>query len=335
MYGRRAWHLAIGPFFDAALFLLLLRGGWHYGIAHILSFAAGAVLSALIVPILSPADRGDRAARKPWHFAAGALAGHTAARRRAGTLDRRMGRVSAMGHRRNGAGLEHGNPLRQGAFEYDFCQRWRPMDGCGAHARSLCLDSPARLHGTPAVAARGSLLLELFAAPGHWLPGSSAHGGLADPLRHWAVWQCGVRSAERRAVMRWTGVFIYLPPDARVIWRSKCVDCSSNHAVDAGCIPERVPDDAGCAPDGLLGGHAVFPAACLAAWRRESLVGGGHSAWCGPRLKVHHSSVAPLRVPVPGDRWPVATLAKESGDLWSCGTSAPRLLSRDPLECPT
>src|SRR5262245_1230468 len=53
---RRLWSLALGPLMDAATFLVLVHGGWHYGLAHLVSFTLGAACSALALPTARPAS---------------------------------------------------------------------------------------------------------------------------------------------------------------------------------------------------------------------------------------------------------------------------------------
>ncbi len=49
-----AWHLLLGPAVDAAAFMGLVRAGWHYGLAHITSFAIAGILSALATGLIFP-----------------------------------------------------------------------------------------------------------------------------------------------------------------------------------------------------------------------------------------------------------------------------------------
>jgi len=58
----------LGPAIDAVTFVLLVHGGWHYGLAHIVSFALGAACSAAFTPAAWFASGQENPAKNlsPW-----------------------------------------------------------------------------------------------------------------------------------------------------------------------------------------------------------------------------------------------------------------------------
>jgi dolichol-phosphate mannosyltransferase len=327
---RAGWFALLGPLVDAVAFILFVRAGTHYGLAHILSFALAAVSGALVGRMTgAPPAVGTRpavllaldlmalllrggvlccssAAGSPALAILGAIL--------ASTLVTRRGRA-VCAPAADSAGAATG---------------WRALAiGLGLYALLLRLAYLASVDLFPEEAY-------------YWNYAQHMDFGYLDhpPLVAWLI-RCGTAVFGNTEFGVRAGAVLCMLVASYFVYRATRESYGRASAVVALVLMQLLPVymlggllAPGCAADGRLGGLPVLPAARPTRRAPACLVGGGDRTGRRADLQVQHRPGGPGSAALHADRPRLAALAAALDAIRSGSCGAGDLLPGHHLECP-